>query len=196
MPPRNGPRHPTPDTGEDCARIQTEVLGGIASNTRREGVSGEMTILKRLGAVALLACTLLGAAPLAAPAFAQQSNGSSQPDLVPVMLWTFVIALVVCSVLGVGYLYRRARGAADERIPRTVDPYYAQEGHEEKHSTAELHPEMAHDAVGIHADEPAQPGAPGRELTAPDPSGRALHEETEMVATSERGAPLQPDHHR
>ena len=128
-------------------------------------------ILRRLGAIEFLAVTLLGAAPLASTAFAQQSTGSGQPDLVPVILWTFVVALLVCGVLGLGYLYRRARGAADELIPRTVDPYYAQEGQEEKHGTAELHPEMAHDAVGMHADQPAESAATGRELNAPAPTG-------------------------
>ena len=132
-----------------------------------------MKTQKWLGAILVLVVTLLGAAPIAVPAFAQQSSGASQPDLVPVMLWTFVVALFFAGVLGLGYLYRRAHGAADELIPRTVDPYYAQEGHEEEHSTAELHPEMAHDAVGIHADQPARPGAPGRELTAPAPNGPA-----------------------
>jgi hypothetical protein len=158
-----------------------------APRTPPEGDSGTMKRLSLLGAFASLALAML-----AAPAYAQQSSGNSQPDLVPVMLWTFVAALFVAGVLALGYLYRRARGAQDEVIPRTVDPYYRQEGHAEEHSTVELHPEMAHDAVGIHADQPAQSGAAGRELTAPDPSGRATREATEL-APSEPGASSHSD---
>lgn len=122
----------------------------------------------------LLGTFLVAGTPLY-PVFAQQSTVSNQPDLVPVMVWVLVVVLALMAVFGLGYLYRRARGAQDEVIPKTVDPYYQQEGHAEAHSTAELHPEMAHDAVGMHADTPAEPGQQGRELTAPDPQGHGAH---------------------
>jgi hypothetical protein len=96
--------------------------------------------LARVGARALVLAPAAGA--IAAPAFAQTAGGSSQPDLVPVALWTFAIACIAMLVLSLGYLYRRARGAQDEVIPKSVDPYYATVGYLEEHSTGELHPEM------------------------------------------------------
>ncbi len=94
----------------------------------------------RAGARALVLA--LAAATVAAPAFAQAAGGKTQPDLVPVALWTFAIACIAMFVLSLGYLYRRARGAQDEVIPKTVDPYYHTVGHLEEHSTGELHPEL------------------------------------------------------
>jgi hypothetical protein len=90
---------------------------------------------------------------LGSPAFAQQAGASGQPDLVPVALWTFAVVCLAMFVLSLGYLYRRVRGATDEVIPKNVDPYYAVEGQIEKHGTTELHPEMAHDDVGLDAAE-------------------------------------------
>lgn len=133
-----------------------------------------MNVRRRFPLLALLAAALAAAAP-ALPATAQtQSGSSSQPDLVPVMIWTAVAATVSMLVLGLGYLYRRAHGAKDELIPKTVDPYYAQVGEAEKHSTGELHPEMAHDGAGMHAAEPSahdQAAVIQPELTAPNPTG-------------------------
>jgi hypothetical protein len=88
-----------------------------------------------------LACAL-AAASVATPALAQTSTANAQPDLVPVALWTFAIACIAMLILSLGYLYRRARGAQDEVIPKTVDPYYETVGHLEEHSTGEFHPEL------------------------------------------------------
>ena len=74
-------------------------------------------------------------------------------NLVPVVLWTFTAVCAAMLVLSLGYLYRRVRGAPDEVISKNVDPYYAVEGEIEKHGTTELHPEMAHDDVGLDAAE-------------------------------------------
>jgi hypothetical protein len=66
----------------------------------------------------------------------------TQPNLVPVMLWTLAAILVAMLVLSLGYLYRRALGATDEVIPQNVDPYYNVVGEADTHSTGELHPEL------------------------------------------------------
>jgi hypothetical protein len=108
--------------------------------------------LRRAGGRGLVLAT--AAASFTAPAFAQTAGSNSQPELVPVMLWTFAICCVAMAVLSLGYLYRRARGAQDEVIPKTVDPYYSTVGHLEQHSTGELHPELhgppheEHEAAG------------------------------------------------
>jgi hypothetical protein len=52
---------------------------------------------------------------------AQQAGQSTQPDLVPVILWTVVAVAVAMLVLSLGYLYRRTRGAPDEVIPKYVE---------------------------------------------------------------------------
>jgi hypothetical protein len=71
-----------------------------------------------------------------------QAAGAGQPQLVAVMIWTFVAIGAAMLILSLGYLYRRARGAEDEIIPQNVDPYYQQEGEAEKHGTGEAHPEL------------------------------------------------------
>jgi hypothetical protein len=109
--------------------------------------------------VPLLAAWLVGS-----PAAAQQAGTTSQPDLVPVVLWTCAVVCVAMLTLTLGYLYRRTRGAPDEVIPRNVDPYYAVEGQMEKHGTTELHPEMAHDAVGLDAAEREHHTLPHQDL--------------------------------
>jgi hypothetical protein len=73
------------------------------------------------------------AASLAQPVSAQQPSTASQPDLVPVMLWTFVAALIAMGVLTLGYLYRRTRGDQDEVIPIYVEPEPGTETHEPVH---------------------------------------------------------------
>jgi hypothetical protein len=102
---------------------------------------------------ALVGIPLLAAWLSGSPVEAQQAGTFSQPDLVPVVLWTFAAVCAAMLVLTLGYLYRRVRGAPDEVIPQNVDPYYAVEGQIEKHGTTELHPEMAHDDVGLDAAE-------------------------------------------
>ncbi len=80
----------------------------------------------------------------------------TQPDLVPVILWTLVVIIASMLVLSLGYLYRRARGEPDEVIPQNVDPYYEVVGEAETHNTGEFHPELPavpgqHDAAhGAH----------------------------------------------
>lgn len=101
-----------------------------------------------------LACAVavaLPAASVAIPALAQQQSDSGQLDPVPVMIWTIVAFAIAMLVLSLGYLYRRARGEPDENIPKNVEPYYSVEGQIDAHITGELHPEMAHDAVGLDA---------------------------------------------
>jgi hypothetical protein len=66
----------------------------------------------------------------------------SQPNLVPVMLWTLAVIIAAMLVLSLGYLYRKAQGATDEVIPQNVDPYFEIVGETETHSTGELHPEL------------------------------------------------------
>jgi hypothetical protein len=86
-----------------------------------------MRVRRRLG-LALAAIAFAPAAELIArsPALAQQSgSASSQPDLVPVVLWTFAIVCLASLLLSLGYLYQRARGVPDEIIPANVDTDYA-----------------------------------------------------------------------
>jgi hypothetical protein len=66
----------------------------------------------------------------------------TQPNLVPVILWTLAAILAAMLVLSLGYLYRRAQGATDEIIPQNIDPYYNVVGEADTHSTGELHPEL------------------------------------------------------
>jgi hypothetical protein len=80
----------------------------------------------------------LPAALTLSPAAAQQAGASAQPDLVPVMVGTFVAVLIAMFVLSLGYLYRRTRGAQDEVIPKYVEP---EAGTEEA---------AAHDLAGAH----------------------------------------------
>ncbi|MGI8550469.1 MAG: hypothetical protein ACR2PL_06670 [Dehalococcoidia bacterium] len=133
-----------------------------------------MKLLGRSATIWLLTFIFLGSsAGSVRPALAQQQVATdSQPDLVPVMLWTATVCLLAMGTLALFYLYRRTRGSQDELIPKTVDPFYAEEGRAEKHETGEPHPEMAHDSVGMHADEPpASRVAITHNITAPDPSG-------------------------
>jgi hypothetical protein len=92
--------------------------------------------------------------PSAVPAFAQNQAAVTQPQLVAVMLWTVAVVIAAMSVLTLGYLYRRARGAQDEIIPQNVDTYYEVEGHADVNSTGELHPELP--PVPGHEAEAAQ----------------------------------------
>lgn len=138
-----------------------------------------------IGALVAL-CLAISRLPGALPALAQdQAAPDAQSNAVPVMLWTIIFVLVAMLVLSLGYLYRRMGGAQDEVIPKTVDPYFAHEGQVDTHVPGELHPEMAHDAVGIHADQPLEPGEPGRGTTAPLPHAAP-------VAASSSDADAQP----
>jgi hypothetical protein len=47
---------------------------------------------------------------------------ATQPDLIPVIIWTIVALGTAMLVLSLGYLYRRARGEPDELIPKYVEP--------------------------------------------------------------------------
>jgi hypothetical protein len=55
---------------------------------------------------------------------AQQAGQSTQPDLVPVVLWTVTAVAVAMLALTLGYLYRRTRGDQDEVIPKYVESEY------------------------------------------------------------------------
>lgn len=113
-----------------------------------------MSLLRRFLVTSSSAFLLAAAgAAMAIPASAQTSDaGYSQPNLVPVMIWTLVVALLAMLTLSLGYLYRRARGAQDEVIPKTVEPFNAAAGHEDAHGAA------VHDA---DADTAAQAEAAG-----------------------------------
>jgi hypothetical protein len=60
---------------------------------------------------AVLLAALVAALP-AWPALAQSgpSDSGGVPDLLPVVLWTVVAAVIGLSAVGVGYLYRRQKG--------------------------------------------------------------------------------------
>lgn len=72
-----------------------------------------MQLLKRWLPRATLALAVAALALPAWPALAQTSDASNNggfTSLVPVVIWTIVIALVVLGVATIGYLYRRDRG--------------------------------------------------------------------------------------
>jgi hypothetical protein len=101
-----------------------------------------MTLQRRLFSLgARAAVAAMAGVGLATPAFAQ-TGADTQPYRVPVMIWTVVVVCLAMLILSLGYLYRRTRGAQDEVIPKNVDPYYTAVGHNEEHSTGELHPEL------------------------------------------------------
>jgi hypothetical protein len=77
---------------------------------------------------AAAALTLAAALP-ALPALAQSNasaGASDTPDLVPVAVWTVVLALLAVLVTSVGYLYRRKQGM--DR-PLQAPPLDATAGH-------------------------------------------------------------------
>ena len=110
-----------------------------------------------------LPATLAAAAALALPALpalAQTSGGSNNnggfTDLVPVVLWTTVIALLVLGVATIGYLYRRDRGmVAPMPNPDMIDD---QHGDPHRDAAGNIVPEhaLAGHARGLHADSTEQ----------------------------------------
>lgn len=88
-----------------------------------------------------MTCSIfLAMSPQVLPVAAEQNGGgNNQPNLVPVVIWTLVLALATMLIFSLGYLYRRTRGEEDELIPKTIDPYYLQEGHADAHGTGERH---------------------------------------------------------
>ena len=108
-----------------------------------------------------IAAVALGSLPLAGGsiALAQSSGGSSGfTDLVPVALWTIVIAVLALSAVSVAYLYRRARGL-DEPRPNVPIPPFG-EGADDSHLDASGHPLPEHvvheHAVAGHDDATEQ----------------------------------------
>jgi len=93
---------------------------------------------------------LLGAG-LALPAYsalAQSGSSSSAadfPDLVPVAVWTGVVAIVALLITSVGYLYRRQRGLDH---PLHAPPPGVDSGH--GHGTEDLLEDTAGHAVTPH----------------------------------------------
>jgi len=60
----------------------------------------------------------------AGSAYAQSQGGTSDfSDLVPVVLWTLVAAVIAMSVVSVAYLYRRARGLDEPRPTVPIPPF-------------------------------------------------------------------------
>jgi hypothetical protein len=79
----------------------------------------------RSAAVRTALVTGLGSLSLAGAGavHAQSSGGSSGfTDLVPVALWTLVVAVIGLSLVSVGYLYRRARGLDEPRPEVPIPP--------------------------------------------------------------------------
>lgn len=96
----------------------------------------------------------------ALPALAQTSGGSANnggfTDLVPVAIWTIVIALLTLGVATLGYLYRRDRGM-DTPLP---NPDMIDDTHGDPHRDAagNVVPEhaLAGHARGLHSDSTEQ----------------------------------------
>jgi hypothetical protein len=116
-------------------------------------------ITRRFVTAALAASAGVFALPLL-PALAQTSSGSSDSggftDLVPVMIWTTVIALLTLGVATIGYMYRRDRGM-DTPLP---DPMMIDDEHGDPHRDAagNIVPEhaIAAHARGLHDDSTEQ----------------------------------------
>lgn len=105
----------------------------------------------RSAATRAVLVTALGSAPLAAAsaAHAQSSGGSGGfPDLVPVAVWTIVVAAIALSVVSVAYLYRRARGLDEPRPNVPIPPFV--EVADDSHLDAAGHPLPEH-VVHEHA---------------------------------------------
>lgn len=118
-----------------------------------------MRLFRRCTLPATLAAGVALALP-ALPALAQTSGGSSNnggfTDLVPVVIWTTVIALLVLGVATIGYLYRRDRGM----VTPMPDPDMIDDEHGDPHRDAagNIVPEhaLAGHARGLHADSTEQ----------------------------------------
>lgn len=95
----------------------------------------------------------------ALPALAQTPNastGSTFTNLVPVIIWTVVIALLAMSVLSVGYLYRRKTG----QTVQYPNPDMTEPGHADPRRDAAGQPVPEHvleeHAAGQHDDATEQ----------------------------------------
>jgi len=85
----------------------------------------------------LLAGTLLGAgvALTSMPALAQSVPATNdETNLVPVVIWTCVAAVLAMLVVSVGYLYRRERGLDHPLSEPPVPPAEAADEHDAAHA--------------------------------------------------------------
>jgi hypothetical protein len=102
-----------------------------------------------------------GAASLACAASAHaqsQGGGSEFTNLVPVALWTLIVAVLGLSLVSVAYLYRRARGLDEPRPAVPIPPFG--EAADDSHMDASGHPLPEHvvheHAAGGHDDATEQ----------------------------------------
>jgi len=85
---------------------------------------------------------------------AQSQGGSGDvSDLVPVVLWTVVVAVLGLSAVSVAYLYRRARGIDEPRASVPIPPFGESDESHLDTAGQPLPEHVVHEHAAAHHDD-------------------------------------------